>query len=336
MKKKAIWLCWLLCLVFGNVYAQQQVTGRITDDRGNGVESVTVTVKESTTTVITNANGEFTIRAANGQRLIFSSIGFAAKEVEVTGGRIDVSLDRSTGDLGEVLVVGYGTQRRSAVTSAVSVVKGDQLTKRPLASTSMALQGFAPGVVVQQGSGQPGADGGSITIRGIGSITGSTAPLIIVDGVEGVSINDIDPNVIDNITVLKDAASTAVYGVRGTNGVILIKTKRGQAGKIAMSFNSFVSKQTPTNFPELLSAVDNMLLNNEAVANTGSTVLPYSQATIDLYRNTAADNLNVFNTDWEDLIFQNSGLLQNHNIIVNGGSEKVTFLASGTYLTQKG
>ena len=169
------------------------------------------------------------------------------------GSRLDVVLAAANGDLGEVVVVGYGSQRKGNVTSAVTTVKGAELIKRPLASTSMALQGFAPGVVIQQGSGQPGADGGSINIRGVGSITNSSAPLIIVDGVEGVSMNDVDPNVIESITVLKDAASTAVYGVRGTNGVILIKTKRGAAGKTSVSFNSFVSKQTPTNFPEVPS-----------------------------------------------------------------------------------
>jgi TonB-linked SusC/RagA family outer membrane protein len=336
MNKKAIWLCWLLCLLLVNSYAQQRVAGRVTDDRGNGVESVTITVKGTTTNAVTSASGDFSITANNGQTLVFSSVGFAPKEVEVTGSRINITMERATGDLGEVVVVGYGTQRRSAVTSAISVVKGDQLTKRPLASTSMALQGAAAGVVVQQSSGQPGADGGNIVIRGVGSITGSTAPLIIVDGVEGVSLNDIDPNVIENVTILKDAASTAIYGVRGTNGVVLIKTRRGQAGRTSISFNSFVSKQTPTNFPELLSAVDNMILNNEAVANTGATVLPYSQATIDLYRNTAANNMTVFDTDWKDLIFQNDGLMQNHNIIVSGGSDKVTFLASGSYLNQHG
>lgn len=219
--------------------------------------------------------------------------------------------------------------------SAITTVKGGELIKRPLASTSMALQGFAPGVVIQQGSGQPGADGGAINIRGIGSITNSSSPLIIVDGVEGVSMNDVDPNVIESITVLKDAASTAVYGVRGTNGVILIKTKRGQAGKTSVSFNSFVSKQTPTNFPELVSSIDHMILFNEFRTNAGGAP-QFSQADIDRYRNTPADNLNVFDTDWKDLIFQNSGLMQNHNLIVNGGSEKVSFLASGTYLNQQG
>ncbi len=251
------------------------------------------------------------------------------------GTRLDVSLVSANGDLGEVVVVGYGSQRKGNVISAITTVKGGELIKRPLASTSMALQGFAPGVVIQQGSGQPGADGGAINIRGIGSITNSSSPLIIVDGVEGVSMNDVDPNVIESITVLKDAASTAVYGVRGTNGVILIKTKRGQAGKTSVSFNSFVSKQTPTNFPELVSSIDHMILFNEFRTNAGGAP-QFSQADIDRYRNTPADNLNVFDTDWKDLIFQNSGLMQNHNLIVNGGSEKVSFLASGTYLNQQG
>jgi TonB-dependent SusC/RagA subfamily outer membrane receptor len=200
----------------------------------------------------------------------------------------------------------------------------------------MGLQGLAAGVTVRQGSGQPGADGGQINIRGIGSINNSSSPLIIVDGVEGVSINDVDANIIESISILKDAASTAIYGVRATNGVILITTKRGKKGQTSVSFNSFMSVQTPTNMPKTLSAVDNMILNNEAVSNTGSTVLPYAQSTIDLYKNNAANNFTVFNTDWQDLIFQNTGLMQNHNLIVSGGSDKSSFLASGTYLNQQG
>lgn len=317
--------------------AQMKVTGRvISAATSNPLEGITVMLKGSNKGTITSSTGGFTIKAKNGDILVFSGVGFVTKEVTVAGENLEIALTNSSGDLGEVVVVGYGQQRKSNVTGAIAVVKGDQLIRRPIASTSMALQGFAPGVVVQQGSGQPGSDGGSINIRGIGSITGSSSPLIIVDGVEGVSLNDIDPNIIENITVLKDAASTAVYGVRGTNGVILVKTKRGQAGKTSVSYNSFVSKQTPTNFPTLLSAVDNMILNNEAVANTGSNNLPYSQATIDLYKSTPADNLNIFNTDWKDLIFQNDGIMQNHNLIVQGGSDKASFLASGTFLNQHG
>lgn len=335
MKQLTILSCFLLCML-GQVFAQSnRIVGTVSDASGKGIEGVSVTVKGKSVGVITNATGNYSIPAAVGDRLVFSSVGFAAQEMEVKSSRLDVILQSANGDLGEVVVVGYGSQRKGNVVSAITTVKGSELIKRPLASTSMALQGFAPGVVIQQGSGQPGADGGSINIRGIGSITNSSSPLIIVDGVEGVSMNDVDPNVIESITVLKDAASTAVYGVRGTNGVILIKTKRGAAGKTSVSFNSFVSKQTPTNFPELISSVDHMILFNEFRTNAGGAP-QFSQADIDRYRTAPVDNMNVFNTDWKDLIFQNSGLMQNHNLIVNGGSDKVSFLASGTYLNQQG
>jgi len=335
MKQLTILSYFLLCML-GQVLAQSnRIVGTVSDASGKGIEGVSVSVKGKPGGVITNAAGNYSIVASAGDKLYFTSVGFVPQEQTVQGSRLDVILTAANTDLGEVVVVGYGSQRKGNVVSAITTVKGSELIKRPLASTSMALQGFAPGVVIQQGSGQPGADGGSINIRGIGSITNSSSPLIIVDGVEGVSMNDVDPNVIESITVLKDAASTAVYGVRGTNGVILIKTKRGAAGKTSVSFNSFVSKQTPTNFPELISSVDHMILFNEFRTNAGGAP-QFSQADIDRYRTAPVDNMNVFNTDWKDLIFQNSGLMQNHNLIVNGGSDKVSFLASGTYLNQQG
>jgi TonB-linked SusC/RagA family outer membrane protein len=337
MKKLTLLL--LLLLGTGQLIMAQQirVAGKVTDAAtGNPLEGATIRIKGATRSVIATATGDFAIRADKGQVLIISSTGYAAKEITIEGESLNVALNVESKELQDVVVVGYGTQKRANLTSAVSVVKGDQLLRRPVASTSMSLQGFAPGVTVRQGSGQPGGDGGQINIRGVGSINNSSSPLIIVDGVEGVSLNDIDPNIIESISILKDAASTAVYGVRATNGVILVKTKRGQNGKTSISFNSFVTHQQPTNMPNTLSAVDDMLLRNEAVANTGSTVLPFAQTTIDLYRNTAPNNFTVFNTDWRDLIFQNTGLMQNHNLIMSGGSDKASFLASGTYLNQQG
>jgi TonB-linked SusC/RagA family outer membrane protein len=335
MKKRMLMLLMILTSVLYVSAQELRVTGTVTNTTGAAAEGVSITVKGGKRGTVTGSNGSFSITANKGEVLIFSGIGYVAKEVTVTDDVVNVLLESAAGDLGEVVVVGYGTQRRSNITSAVATVKGDQLIRRPLASTSMALQGFAPGVVIQQGSGQPGADGGAINIRGIGSITGSSQPLIIVDGVEGVSLNDVDPNIIENVSILKDAASTAVYGVRGTNGVILIKTKRGQSGKTSIGYNGFVSQQTPTNFPNLLSSVDHMILENEYSVNAGGPVL-HNDAKINTYRTSAADNLNVFNTDWKDLIFQNSGLMQNHNIIINGGSDKASFLVSGTYLNQQG
>ncbi len=329
----------LLLLATGQLLIAQQmkVTGKVTDSKtGNPIEAATILVKETKRSTLASANGEFTITLNKGQTLIISSAGYATLQLNAGTEVLNVVLTEAGKDLQDVVVVGYGSQKKANLTSAVSVLKGEQLLRRPVASTSMALQGFAPGVTVRQGSGQPGGDGGQINIRGIGSINNSSAPLIIVDGVEGVSLNDIDPNIIENISILKDAASTAVYGVRATNGVILVKTKRGQAGKTSLAYNGFVSIQDPTNMPETLSAVDNMILNNEAISNTGSTILPYSQTTIDLYKTTAPNNFTVFNTDWQDLIFQNTGLMQNHNLIMSGGSDKASFLASGTYLNQQG
>lgn len=336
---KKLLLFWVMLFAMGHFAGAQQnkVTGRVTNVKtGASIEGISITLRGTQTGTFTNLEGDFSIAAPKGGILIFSGVGFASKEVTIGDGPIEVGLEVVSGSLSDVVVVGYGTQKRASMTSAVSVLKGEELIRRPVSSGSMALQGMAPGVTVRQGSGQPGADGGQINIRGVGSINASSAPLIVVDGVEGVSLNDVDPNIIESITILKDAASTAVYGVRATNGVVLVKTKRGQKGKASVAYNGFMSLQQPTNMPKTLSAIDNMILNNEAVAATGSTVLPYSQATIDLYRNTPANNFTVFDTDWQDLIFQNSGLMQNHNVIISGGGDKASFLASGTMLDQQG
>lgn len=335
MKKRMLWLLMILGSVLTSVAQDVQITGRVTTSAGAPAEGTSVTVKGTSRGTATKRDGTYAISGKIGETLVFSGIGYNTKEVLVESATTNVVLELSAGNLGELVVIGYATQKRSNITSAVSTVKGEDLIKRPLASTSMALQGFAPGVVIQQGSGQPGVDGGTINIRGIGSITNTSGPLIVVDGVEGASLNDIDPNIIESISILKDAASTAVYGVRGTNGVILIKTKRGQAGKTSIGYNGFVGQQTPTNFPRLLSNIDHMILENEYSTNAGGPII-HSQAKIDAYRNNRADNLNLFDTDWRDLIFQNSGIMQNHNVVVNGGSDKASFLVSGTYLNQQG
>ena len=337
--KKSISLFLLLFATLMGVKAQDvKITGKVTEAGNNApVESASISVKGKSKGVSSNANGDFSLSVPAGSTIIVSSVGYQKREVTATSESMTIALTKDANNLADVVVVGYGTQKRGNITSAVTVIKGAELTKRPLASTSMTLQGLAPGVVVQQGSGQPGADGGSINIRGYGSITGSSSPLIIADGVEGVSLNDIDPNAIESITILKDAASTAIYGVRGTNGVILIKTKRAISGKTSIAFNSFISKQTPTNFPKLLSSIDHMLLQNEGDLNAAPLAAPtYSQTQIDLYRNNAANNLSIFDTDWKDLIFQNNGMMQNHNLIISGGSEKASFLVSGTVLDQQG
>ena len=336
MRKLSVMLLLLFTSVQISLAQQLKITGKVTDAAGNPVDGATVQVKSNKTNAVTNLQGVFSIKANKGEILVIGNIGFASKEIIIKNDFVEVQLVQETNDLQDVVVVGYGTQKKGKISASISTVTGDQLIRRPLANVSMGLQGMASGVTVRQGSGQPGADQGTINIRGIGSINSSSAPLIIVDGAEAASLNDIDPNVIENISILKDASSTAVYGARATNGVIVVTTKRGQKGKTSISFNSFVTAQRPTNMPTTLSPVDNMILQNESRAATGSTILPFSQTEIDLYKSTPANNFTVFNTDWQDLIFQNSGLMQNHNIVVSGGGEKSTFMASGTYLNQQG
>lgn len=335
MRKIALLLLVILIAVIPVLAQNQRITGRVLNAGGQPVEGATVQVKGSSAAVSTNARGEFTLNAAQGATLVVSSVGFNRIEVAVTSDNISVNLTEANQTLTDVVVVGYGSQRRTNLTSAVATVRGEDMIRRPVSQASMALQGFAPGLVVQQRSGQPGADGGVLNIRGISSINLSSAPLVVVDGVEGVSLNDVDPNIIETVSVLKDAAATAVYGVRGTNGVIVVKTKRGQNGKTSISYNGFLSKQTPTNFPELLSSVDHLLLQNESFTNANLPA-PNPQSLIDRYRAGDIDNLTTFDTDWKDMIFSNSGLMQNHNVVVSAGSEKVNFLASGTMLEQQG
>lgn len=279
--KKITLLLLLLCIGGQVLLAQKlKVTGKITDAaNGTPIEGASIKFKDGKVIAVTSPQGIFNIKADKGQTIIAGSIGYANKEVTITSEYIEIQLTVDSKELQDVVVVGYGSQKKGKITGAVATVTGDQIIRRPSTTTSMGLQGMAPGVTVRQSSGQPGADQGTINIRGYGSIGASSAPLFVVDGVESANINDLDPNMIESVSILKDAASSAVYGARATNGVILIKTKRGQSGKTSLSFNSFVSGQTPTNMPKTLSAIDHMVLFNEYVTNAGGTA-PYSAGVI--------------------------------------------------------
>ena len=211
-----------------------------------------------------------------------------------------------------------------------------------MSSTSQLLQGIAPGVAVWQSSGKPGADGPNIRIRGIGSISSGTGPLVIIDGVV-TTMDFLDPNSIASMTVLKDAASTAIYGVRGANGVVVIKTKRSQRNGIHVSYNSFVSKQQATNFPDRVTAIEHMELSNLAQTNFARRSNPaapeafvFPQALVEKYKSSPVDNIEIFNTDWTKVLLTNNGLMQNHNVILDAGSEKASLLTSVSYLDQQG
>ncbi len=335
MKKKIYLLLVLFASLINGVSAQNiKVTGTVTDEAtGRPIESVSIIVKGNARGgTTTNANGSFSLNVNNGARLVVSSIGYANQEVAASE-TITVALKKADNNLADIVVVGYGTQKKANLTGSIVTIKNEDLLKRQVASTSNLLQGLAPGVVVQQQSGKPGGDGAGILIRGRGSISASQAPLILVDNVE-MSIDAIDPNAIDNITILKDAASTAIFGVRATNGVILITTKRAKKGT-TVSYNAFFSQQRATNLPSKLTPVEHMELLNEARVNSAKAKA-YTDAEILLYKNNAPDNFRFFNTDWISDVLSNSGLMQNHNISLSSASDKIGLFASGTYLSQQG
>jgi TonB-linked SusC/RagA family outer membrane protein len=321
------------------VVAQTAVTGRVTSaSTGNPAEGISVSVKGSNKGTLTSPNGTFSINAANGNVLVFSGIGFNGKEVTVSGTSVEVALETTVGDLGEVVVVGYGTLKKANLTGSVITLNNAALNKRQVASSSNLLQGLAPGVSVQQQSGRPGADGAGIVVRGISSLGGSNGPLIIVDGLAIGGLDQIDPNAIESITILKDAASTAIYGNRGSAGVILVKTKRGNKPGMQISYNTFFTKQEATAIPSRVSAIEHMELSNVAERNrTGNpNAFLFQQSLIDKYKTTPANNLDVIDTDWLDLLLTNNGLLQNHNVQLSSGGEKINVFTSISYLNQQG
>ena len=338
--RKLMLLLLLLFATFTAIKAQDiKVTGRITDAAtGLPVVSASIKVKGSKSGVSADANGQYTIRATKGAVIIVTSIGYLPKEVTVRDESLSISLTTSDNTLTDVVVVGYGTQKKANLTGSVVTLKNDVLTRRQVASTSNLLQGLAPGVTVQQQSGKPGADGAGIVIRGNSSISGSSAPLIIIDGLAAGSIDQIDPNSIESITLLKDAASTSIYGNRASGGVILVTTKKGNKKGLQISYNSFFTKQQATAIPKRVSALDHLLLSNVAEQNrTGNAAaFVYPQALIDKYKSTPANNLDVIDTDWLDLLLTNSGLLQNHNVQLSTGGEKVNIFTSISYLKQQG
>jgi TonB-linked SusC/RagA family outer membrane protein len=339
MKKRLLILSIFLASLISINAQEISLTGRvISEESGNGIPGISVQVKGTKKGVITDASGNFSIKAAKGDILVFSGIGFASKELAVTDASMEVTLTTTAGNLGEVVVVGYGTQKKANLTGSLVTLDNAVLNKRQVASTSNLIQGLAPGVSVQQQSGKPGADGAGISVRGLSSFGGSNAPLIIVDGLAVGGLDQIDPNAIESITILKDAASTSIYGNRGSAGVILVKTKRAVKKGLQVSYNAFFTKQQATSIPNRVSAIDHMELSNIAERNrTGNpAAIVFQQALIDKYKTTAPNNLDVIDTDWLDLLLTNNGLLQNHNVQLSSGGERVNVFASVSYLKQQG
>lgn len=313
-----------------------RVHGTVMDENNNPVNGVTVTLLNSATKTVTDESGMFTIMVPVLKgTLVFTSVGFQQQEVEINGSaNITVRMPSVSVAMNEVVVIGFGTQKKVTLTGAVSTISSRDLMARPVGQLSAGLQGLAPGVTVTQRSGRPGADGGTIRIRGIGTLNDAD-PLVLIDGIEG-NINSIDPNLVESISVLKDAASSSIYGSRAANGVILVTTKRAKGKGLSVAYNTYVGWQEATNLPEVVDAIDHMKLINVAYINSGRAQL-YSDALIQQYITIGADNRDLYpDTDWQKLVLTGSGLMHNHFLSINGGGEKIRFITSLGFFDQKG
>ena len=304
------------------------VSGKVTDANGVAMAGVTITVKGTTLKAVSGADGTYSIaQATNNARLVFSMVGFYTTEKQASLGVLNVSLAEDVKKLDEVIVIGYGTQKKGDLTGSVSTVSGEKLNQGINQSAAHALQGQAAGVTVIQNSGEPGA-GVEIRIRGAGSIN-DNSPLYVVDGMIG-GIGSLNPADIESLTVLKDAASAAIYGARGANGVVIVTTKKGKRNqKASVSYNSSFGNQSVWKMPSSLDAAQRNLIHKEALTNDG--VDP--SETIWNYYNDAANA--VTRTDLFKEVFQTAPIA-NHNLSVQGGGEKSNYLFSLGYLDNNG
>lgn len=315
-----------------------QITGTITDDFGP-VIGATVQVKGSTSGVITDVDGKYTIQVPNEDAiLVVSFIGYLSQEVKVVGRRtVNVHLKENVQSLEEVTVVAYGVQKKATLTGAISSVGTDALLKSPSASVANSLAGQLPGVSSMQPSGQPGADDAKIFVRGVGSLTeGGAAPLILVDGVER-SFFQMDPNEIESVNVLKDASATAVFGVRGANGVVLVTTRRGQEGKARVSVSSNVGVQVPTRVLDVADSYNTALCYNEAQRNDGMAEDQMAFNAYDLERFRLGDDPIMYpNINWYKELTHKMAVQTQHNLNISGGTKKVRYFISLGFLYQNG
>lgn len=317
-----------------------EARGRVVDDKGLPLPGASVVVKGSSKSVGTNLDGEFVMKnVEEGSVLVISFIGFLPKEVKAARQMGDIALSIDNSELDEVQVVAYGTQKKATVTGAISSIGSKELLRSPNASIGNILAGSMSGISSVQYSGQPGADDPSIFVRGTATLNNDrAAPLILVDGVER-SFFRMDPNEIENVTVLKDASATAVFGVRGANGVILVTTKRGKEGKAEISVSSSVGITQPLRLPEMASSYDHAMLYNEMELSDNPNLLPsqlhFSPFVLDMFK-TGTDPIMFPNTDWKSMLFKNSSLQRQHNINISGGTSRVRYFVSLGNLYQDG
>jgi TonB-linked SusC/RagA family outer membrane protein len=327
----------LILLLVSNVLNAQemQVTGVVTDAGGNPSPGVTVVVKGTKVGAMTDFDGVYYLKASVGQVLSFSYVGMKTKELVIKSNTINVTLENDVMDIDEVTVVAYGSQKKITITGAVSSIDAKELLKSPNATIGNSLAGKVTGLTASQSSGQPGDDAPEIFIRGMGTFNDSS-PIYIVDGVER-SMMELDPNEIENITVLKDASATAVYGIRGANGVIIVTTKRGKEGETSISASVSMGMQQPTRLLEFTDSYTYAMRFNEAQTNdgVGAAGLRFQPNVLEAFR-TNSDPLVYSNTDWMDYLLKDQASQFQGNLSVSGGTKKVRYFVSLGMLKQDG
>lgn len=318
-------------------FALVKITGKVTDEKGLSLPGVSIKVAETALGTVTDINGNYTITAPEGSSLIFTYIGFQTQTIAVREGRIDVimKVDEAGTRLNEVVVVGYGTQKRSDITGSVASVSKERLSKLPVNNVMQAIQGAVSNVTVNQTSSVPG-DAPSVQVRGRNSISATSEPYIVVDGIpltktDG-SINDINPNDIESVEILKDPSAVAIYGVNGSNGVILITTKRGTTAKPAIRYSTYAGVENATDVLKGVSSEEMIAryaeyarINQVPLFNGGPVRNEYE---LENYENGVS-------IDWLDVVMQ-TGVNQNHNLSLSGGNEYAKYYVSGDYMNQKG
>ncbi len=319
--------------------AQQErtVTGVVSDQGGNPLPGVTILVTGTTTGTVTDANGEFTLSIpGDAETLQFSFVGMRTQEIPIAGRTtFTIVMEEETIGIEEVVAVGYGVQKKENLTGSVSTVNMNQVDRKVVSHSSQALAGEISGISVRQGSGEAGGEGASIRIRGLGTFSGAgNSPLVLIDGIPS-SIDNVDPNDIENISVLKDAASAAIYGSRAGNGVILITTKKGKKGKLEVNYDSHFGMQNATELPQFADSWNYARAYNEANINMGRGPV-YSDEVIAKYESGEDTDSYPNVHHLEDLLTSGNGFQTKHNLTFKDGSDRMQYLFSAGYLKKNG
>lgn len=302
------------------------------DATGESVIGASVVVKGTTNGTITDFDGNFSLDGIKkGDVIVISYVGYQTQEIKWNGSPLNVILKEDSKTLSEVVVVGYGTQKKANLSGSVAMVDSKELENRPIQNVSSGLQGLMPGVAITGTNGAPGQDAGKIRVRGIGTLN-EAGPYILVDGIETGTLSAVDPNDIESISVLKDAASAAIYGSKAANGVVLITTKRGKTGQTKISYSGYLSFQNATNMIERMGSYEYASLLNQALEAEGMSKR-FNDTELQKFKD-GNDPLYP-DTDWYDLAYK-TGVQHRHNVNINGGSENVKYMASLGYLNQTG